>query len=150
LSTWTLLRLSALIAAIFTILHVPLLRAAKNDPIQFEGQVLPHNVPLSKHRLTVALCGLGTPYNGRTSTDERGRFRFRELNPGTYSLEIDVPDGGMLLQTVELTESFADSKRTVRLDFELPGESRRSAPGSEALDFVSARRLSIPERSTEE
>ena len=45
------------------------------------------------------------------------KLRFRHLQPGSYSLSIYIPGTGEILQTVEITPSFADPKGRVEKKF---------------------------------
>jgi len=140
-----------LVLAGLGILPSPVLSAANRDLFQFEGQVtLPPHTVGSKKRLIVLLRSLETPYIGQTPADAAGRFAFRDLTPGTYGLVIYIPDKGELQQTLDISESFADAKRTVRRNFQFNEQSLSLLLTDPSGGLVSVRQLSIPAKSNEE
>ena len=54
-----------------------------------------------------------TPFAIHTHVDTGGEFKFKNLLPGTYSLIITIPRIGELNKTIEIGQSFADSKGRV-------------------------------------
>jgi tetratricopeptide (TPR) repeat protein len=99
---------------------------------------------------SVSLHGATAPFESATLSDERGRFRFRKLAPGAYTLAVFQPARGEARQTVEVGPGVADSagrvKVTLRLEsgkFESDDPRRRSAT-------VSTLELSIPAQARQE
>jgi tetratricopeptide (TPR) repeat protein len=68
----------------------------------------------------VFLQGAATPFSAHTEANFDGRFRFKDLAPGTYILVVEVPNAGELRKSVEVGPSLADEKGNiaVRLVFD--------------------------------
>jgi tetratricopeptide (TPR) repeat protein len=94
----------------------------------------------------VTLDAATNPFTTSALSDAGGRFRFRKIPAGTHTLSIFVPNRGELRKTVVVTTSTADSKRRVRLEFDMHEATleRESALG------VSVRALSISEKAKAE
>jgi len=111
---------------------------------ELSGRVMP------ERHASVALHGATRPFSTATLSDESGRFSFKKLQAGTYTISVFVPGRGEARQTVEVGPGVADSagrvKVTVRLEsgkFESDDARRRGAT-------VSTRELSIPARARRE
>lgn len=89
------------------------------------------------------------PFHAWTPTDSRGRFRFKELPPGTYSLQVRVPGWGEQRRTLDVTPSFADSEGRVTQIIHFD-HTRRDGGSDESNHTVSVRRLSIPDKALSE
>jgi tetratricopeptide (TPR) repeat protein len=76
---------------------------------------------------------------------ERGRFRFTDLQPGSYTLIVFVPGRGEIRQTIEVGPGTASEKG--RVEIEVPFDDARATPDP---GTVSARDLSIPEQAQKE
>ncbi|MBE7542783.1 MAG: tetratricopeptide repeat protein [Bryobacteraceae bacterium] len=95
---------------------------------------------------SVTIYGSTTPFTESTLSDPGGRFRFRNLEAGTYTLSVFVPGRGEARQTVVVTPSTADSRRRVRVEMEMEdGRLRRDVAAG-----VSMRALSIPREARRE
>jgi tetratricopeptide (TPR) repeat protein len=94
-------------------------------------------------RVLVTLDGASSPYTAYTFSDSKGRFRFRDLAAGPYTLRMFVPGLDETQRTVEVSRSLADSGRRVNLTvpFDPSGSSRQA---QERKHTVSARELSLP------
>jgi Tfp pilus assembly protein PilF len=99
---------------------------------------------------TIALYGATQPFESSTLSDVRGRFRFRKLPAGTYTVSIIERNKGEIRKTIEVGPGVADPKGHVsvvlHLDirkFEVDGARR---PGI----TISALELSIPQRARHE
>lgn len=102
---------------------------------ELDGQ-LPTTAPTS-----VSLFGATTPFSASTLADSAGRFRFRRLIPGAYTLAVFVPGRGEWRTTIEVGPAAADAHRRVHVSaasaaFAFDAEAGRS--------IVSARELTIP------
>lgn len=95
---------------------------------------------------TVMLHGSDFPFDARTVSDSSGKFKFKDLDPGQYTVIVFLPGSGQSRSTVAVTESFADKKRrvAVTVPFDPTGEA------IEASGTVSARELSIPRKAEKE
>jgi tetratricopeptide (TPR) repeat protein len=101
-------------------------------------------VPVSK--ASVALHGSTTPFEAATLADVGGQFRFRAIEPGTYTLSVFVPGRGETRKTIEVGPSTADKQRRVRLLVRL--DESKMAPDRSSL--ISMRQLSIPQKAKDE
>ncbi|HYM11873.1 MAG TPA: tetratricopeptide repeat protein [Bryobacterales bacterium] len=134
-------RLTGLVLA-SGLLALGALRAAERQ-FDLAGHVYPEG------RASITLFGATTPFTASTTSDSHGRFRFRRLAEGTYTVAVFVPGGGEARQTIEVGPSFADAKGHVALTLEL----RTAQLNPQALQkrhLVSARELSIPARARRE
>lgn len=89
---------------------------------------------------TVSVHGATTPFAVSALSDPGGRFRFRRLEPGTYTLSVFVPGRGETRQTVVVTPSTADARGRVQVEVEMDDARLRR----EEAAGVSLRALSIP------
>jgi tetratricopeptide (TPR) repeat protein len=109
-------------------------------PADYEltGRIIPETAA------SVSLHGATMPFESTTLSDPRGRFRFRKLPPGTYTLAVFEPQHGEARQTIEVGPGTADSKSRMSITLHLEDDpSQRRAT-------VSARELSIPARARQE
>jgi len=56
-------------------------------------------------RAAVSLWGATTPFSAATITDSKGRFRFRGLAPGSYTVQVFLPGRGEARRTVNVTRN---------------------------------------------
>ncbi|MDE3197024.1 MAG: tetratricopeptide repeat protein [Acidobacteriota bacterium] len=93
----------------------------------------------------VFLNGASTPFAASTQSDDAGRFEFRKLAEGAYTLVLSTSARGELRRTIELGPGTADShgrlKITVRIDNSRLQSDRARVSGA----TVSAKSLAIPE-----
>lgn len=92
----------------------------------------------------VSLFGATTPFQAETESDGDGRFRFRNLRAGAYTIAVNIPDRGEARQTVEVGPGTAGSKRKVLVtlrfkdsDFVFKDIARRE-------NSISTKQLAIP------
>lgn len=109
-----------------------------------EGQITP------EARAAVSLHGATTPFSASTLSDSRGRFQFRKLWAGTYTLSVFVPGRGEARQTVEVGPSLADPKGRVAVSLDVPDSKLLAQDALRRENLVSARELSIPDRARRE
>lgn len=101
------------------------------------GQVLP------PARAAVTLHGATTPFSSSTLSGTDGRFRFRDLAAGTYTLSAFIPGRGEGQQTIDIGPSFADADRRVKVTLQV----KESASDLEREGTVSIRELAIPDKA---
>src|SRR5579872_6061109 len=70
---------------------------------ELAGQIIP------QARASVSLHGAEAPFESAMLTDDRGRFRFRNLARGAYTVVVFEPGRGEARETVEVGPSVADS-----------------------------------------
>ncbi|MBI4464974.1 MAG: hypothetical protein HY647_09745, partial [Acidobacteria bacterium] len=119
--------------------------------MEFRGQVtLPPGALPRRGRIRVALSGVSSPFASQTWLGLDGRFRFRDLPPAIYTMAIFIPGLGEVVQTVDITESFADSNRRVNKQFLFDQETLRRQARAIPRGLVSVRQLSIPDKARRE
>jgi tetratricopeptide (TPR) repeat protein len=119
--------------------------------LELRGEiVVPRDTVRPDRRIAVGLYGISLPYQARTSADHRGRFRFKNLLPGSYNLSINIPGAGELVKSIEVTPSFADARRRVekKFFFDEPTLREQARPSPQGL--VSVRELTIPRKARSE
>jgi Tfp pilus assembly protein PilF len=117
-------------------------------PVKFElvGEVRLIQ-PQKPRRLVafVALTGNTRPYSAHTWTDFGGRFKFKKVPPGSYTLQAEIRRRGDRHLTVEVSPSLADGKG--RIHQIVTVEPSQSVAVKQRPDVVSVRELSIPEKA---
>ena len=118
----------------------------ERSELEFRGEVtIPPRALVSRRaRLYLTLLGVTAPFRARTWADHRGRFRLKKIPPATYALSIYIPRVGEILQTVEITESFADTAGRVHKKFVFDEETLRNQVRAVNAGVVSVRELSVP------
>ena len=133
---------------------VPIQAQERNREVEleFRGQVtLPPKAMVSRRaRLLLHLSGVSFPFRARTWANHRGEFRFKDVPSGSYTLSIYVPGTGEMLQTVEITESFADERGRVAKEFSFDQETLQQQSRIVNTGVVSVRELSIPRRAKDD
>ena len=82
---------------------------AAGSPLELRGRIEP---PL---RAAVALYGSTHPYQKQVLSNGKGRFRFKNLLAGTYTISIFHPRRGEFRRTVEVTPTFAGTNGRVEI-----------------------------------
>ena len=94
----------------------------------------------------VSLFGVNSPYLSTTLADVSGNFKFKNLQPGAYTVAIFSRRRGEARRTVEVGPAVADHKRRVKLKLELK-ESDFAFASLIKSNLISARQLAIPNAS---
>lgn len=98
----------------------------------------------------VRLSGVGTGYNARQEVYWDGKFKFKNLPPGAYSLSVVVPRMGEFRQTYSVGPSTSDKNGKVKVTMVLnPGKAIRTFTARERFT-VPASRLAISEKAWKE
>ncbi|SPF55172.1 TPR repeat-containing protein [Candidatus Sulfopaludibacter sp. SbA4] len=112
------------------------------QPYELSGRFSP------EERASVSLFGVASPFVA-TLMSEDGRFTFKKLQPGAYTIAVFVPARGEARQTVEVGPGTADAHQRVQLtlnlkesDFVLADALRRHS--------VPATQLAVPEKAVRE
>jgi tetratricopeptide (TPR) repeat protein len=126
----------------FGLLSLLWLEAA--DQYELRGRILP------ECSASVSLYGATTPFSDSTLSDSRGRFHFRKLLPGAYTVAVFVPGRGEARQTIEVGPSLANPKGRVEITLELPDAKFERRDTLRRGATVSARELAVPERAVQE
>lgn len=98
----------------------------------------------------VFLHGATAPFEATTSSGDDGRFRFRKLPAGTYTLAITTQARGAALQTLEVSPGTVDAKGrldiVIRIDQGRLESDGARTPGA----TISTTILSVPDRAMRE
>jgi Tfp pilus assembly protein PilF len=101
--------------------------------------------PFRGANAVVYLHGAITPFSRQALVGRDGRFRFKRIPSGTYTLIGAVPRVGEVRKTIEVGPSFADAKRTVvvTLTYDQPASVDRRGG-------ISTAELSVSENAKDE
>lgn len=121
------------------------LAAAGERPLELRGVIEP-----APGMVLVTLRGAESPYYAETHTDGRGRFRFRGLAPGAYTVVAYIEGAGELRQTVVVSARLADSRGRVEVVLISPASPTSAVKSLEERSKVSLSQLAVPPRALEE
>lgn len=124
---------------------VVLATAADERGLELRGQIEP-----APGRAAVTLHGSDSPYSASTLSGPKGRFRFKNLLPGAYTVIIFVPGLGEVRRTVEVSPGLADPKGRVAVTIPFAESGESAIQSLEERGTVSVRQLSIPKRARNE
>jgi tetratricopeptide (TPR) repeat protein len=117
-----------------------------DDTYELRGRVLPPDGKTFRNALARAfLQGATTPFTTRTVAGVDGKFKFKKLRAGMYTLIIAVPLWGEMRRTLEIGPSFADSKGRIEETFYLEERYDRNDEYT-----ISASQLTVPDRARRE
>lgn len=111
---------------------------------QLSGQVLPEAAA------SLTLFGATTPFHAFTLSDESGRFNFKKLEPGAYTVVVFVPARGEARKTVEVGPGTADPHGKVTIRLELKDRDFIYSDIARQEHAVSTRELTIPDKAFRE
>ena len=94
-------------------------------------------------RAAVSLFGATTPFASGAAADSLGRFQFRNLLAGSYTLAVFVSGRGEARRTIEVGPGTAGSRRRVHVRIDL-GDSAFAYGAVERRHKVDARQLAVP------
>jgi len=92
----------------------------------------------------VSLAGVSSPFSATTLVDASGKFHFKNLKQGLYSLVLFNRRRGEVRRTVDVGPATSDKKRRVNLTLELR-ESDFTLSPVVRRNIVSAKQLAVPE-----
>ncbi len=95
---------------------------------------------------SVSLHGSTTPFHSSTLAGPDGKFRFKRILPGAYTVIVFVPGRGETRKTIDIGPSVADKKGRVEIALRL--DESKMTPDRSSL--VSLRELSIPQSARDE
>jgi tetratricopeptide (TPR) repeat protein len=117
-----------------------------DDTYELRGRVLQPDGKTFRDALArVFLQGATTPFTTRTVAGVDGKFKFKKLRAGMYTLIIAVPLWGEMRRTLEIGPSFADSKGRIEETFYLEERYDRNDEYT-----ISASQLTVPDRARRE
>ena len=113
---------------------------------QLSGRILQEDGrPFPAKKIDVTLHGAVMPYHAETLAGPDGRFKFKKLPAGIYTLIVSIPRVGEHRKTVEVGPSFADAKRVVENNLLFGRENILTDSHR-----VSAAELSVPQKAIKE
>lgn len=136
----TIVRGSSLFAHALLIVLLAGIVSAKERTFELRGSIEPES------KAAVTLHGATSPFSASTLTDSRGRFRFRRLLAGPYTLSLYVVGRGEVRQTVVIGPAHADNRGRVPIVIHL----RESLIDTDAIrqrHTVSKDELAVPDRA---
>ena len=125
-------------------LVVVALGAGVERTFDLEGKILPET------RAAVYLHGATAPFSASGLSDGRGRFQFRKLLAGPYTVVVFVPGRGEARQTIEVGPSLADAQGKVSVTVEIAESKLVTADLIRRKNLITARELSIPDKAKKE
>jgi len=111
---------------------------------ELSGQLKP------EARAAVSLFGVTSPFSAYVMSDDAGRFTFKKLLPGDYTLAILVPARGEARRTVEVGPAAADEHGRIALVLNLKDADFSFADVIRRENSVSTSQLAIPEKAMRE
>src|SRR5205823_6567926 len=117
--------------------------SAADSQFELQGKFTPQAVG------SVSLFAVASPFSTSTLSDEDGRFRFRKLPPGAYTVSIFVPGRGEARQTVEVGPAQADPRGHVSVALQIRESDFARAPDLRRHS-VSTAQLAVPEKARRE
>jgi tetratricopeptide (TPR) repeat protein len=135
-----------MVSALALCLSLSIATACADDTYEFRGRVLQPDGKTFRDALALAfLQGATTPFTTRTRAGVDGKFKFKKLRAGMYTLVIAMPLWGEMRRTIEIGPSFADSKGRIEEIFYLEERYTR-----EDKHTISASQLTISDRARRE
>jgi tetratricopeptide (TPR) repeat protein len=107
-----------------------------------------HLVPQST--AVVSLYGVRDPYTASTRAGFNGRFRFRKLRPGAYTVVVYIPQRGVARMTTEVGPGTADARRRVELELKFEDADFEISDVMLRRHSISVKQARIPERAYRE
>jgi tetratricopeptide (TPR) repeat protein len=94
---------------------------------------------------TVSLYGATTPFRGLARSDPAGKFTFKKLKAGAYTVAVFFSGRGEARQTVEIGPGTADEHRRVNLRLDFKDSDFALGDLARRRHSISARQLAIPD-----
>jgi tetratricopeptide (TPR) repeat protein len=121
------------------------LSASAGEPVfELAGHIQPEAAA------AVSLFGATMPFREELISDASGKFTFRKLDAGTYTLAVFIPQRGEARRTIEIGPGTADEHHRVILNLQLNDADFVYADAVRRRHAVSARQLSVPDRALRE
>ena len=115
---------------------------ARKKTLELQGRIIP-----TLQAAWVGLQSATEPFRTQTLSDLKGRFKFKDLQPGGYALIVFHPRWGEQRQSVEVTPSFADGKNRIKVNFVIRQSAQGGERHAEEKHMVSVRELSITQKA---
>jgi tetratricopeptide (TPR) repeat protein len=99
---------------------------------------------------SVSLFRVASPFTVSTLAGEDGRFTFKKLEPGAYTISVFDPARGEARRTIEIGPAGADEHGRVTLDLNLRDSDFVLGDTLRRRNSVSTRQLAIPDKAIRE
>jgi tetratricopeptide (TPR) repeat protein len=99
---------------------------------------------------SVTIYRLASPFTATTLSDEAGRFSFKKLESGAYTVAVFEPSRGEARQTIEVGPSNADARGRVTLTIALKESDFVFADAMRRRHAVNTKQLAVPEKAVRE
>jgi len=99
---------------------------------------------------SVSIFAVSSPFTRTTLSDEAGRFTFRKLRAGAYTVAVFIPAQGEARQTIEVGPAGADARQRVALTIHLKESDFVYGDPIRRRNVVTPKQLAIPERAIRE
>jgi tetratricopeptide (TPR) repeat protein len=96
---------------------------------------------------SISLFGATAPFTASTLTDASGKFTFKKLEPGEYTVSVFFPSRGEARQTVEIGPATADTHGRVAINLDLRESDFEFADSTRRRHAVSTKQLAISDRA---
>ncbi len=126
------------------LLFLPAAGHAEEAKFDLAGRITP------EARASISLHGATTPFSAFTLSDPRGRFQFRKLLAGAYTIAVFVPGRGEASRTIEVGPSLADAKGRVTVNLDVRESKLLSTEALRRQNLISASELRISDRARKE
>jgi tetratricopeptide (TPR) repeat protein len=129
-------------------LAIPLLPlaagAAERETFELQGQLRPARFAF------VAISSVSSPYNNSAPVYWDGKFKFKNLEQGSYVISVYIPRIGEFRQTCSVGPSTADKKGHVKITFPLHPSRLTNPSRPKDRHTISISKLSISEKAWKE
>jgi tetratricopeptide (TPR) repeat protein len=95
----------------------------------------------------VSLFGTDTPFRDATLSNAAGKFTFKKIEAGTYSVAVFFSARGLARRTVEIGPGTADEHRRVNVNLEFENADFFFADAVRRRHSISARQLGVPHKA---
>ncbi len=127
------------------LLLLTLSAGAAEQTLELRGQIEP-----APGKAAVTLDAALGSFTASTISDARGRFKFKKLQPGPYSVTVFIAGAGVSRRTVEVTPSLADPKGRVHAVIPFNPSPVSAGRLAARRNTVSVGDLAIPDRAKRE
>lgn len=100
-----------------------------------------------EERCSVTIFGVSFPFTASTLSDDDGRFQFKRLRAGPYTVSVFTPDRGEARKTIEVGPGGADSHGRQGVDLAFEDSDFTLADTLRRRHSVSASQLAIPAKA---
>jgi tetratricopeptide (TPR) repeat protein len=114
------------------------------DLYDLSGQLAP------AARASVSIYRVATPFTASTVTEDDGRFAFKKIEPGAYTVAVFIPARGEARQTIEVGPGTADERHHVAMKLELKDSDFVFRDVMRRRHSVGVKQLATPEKAVRE